>query len=301
MDPLSDVLSMLKPNGYGFRRIDAGGSWALGFAASEGMKCYAIESGDCRLGMDGEPDLQLSAGDLVLLPTGRAFRLFGDRDAPVIDARVFLQTISTGGTGTLNGGGDCVGVGGHFSLDGLHARRLLAFLPAVMHLGDDDCNAALRWLIDRLMRELREPRPGSDLLAEHLIQSLLIEALRLHLTEDPGRKIGWLFALADGQMHAVISAMHANPARKWTLHDFAQIAGMSRSGFAARFKATVGEPAMDYLTRWRMLLAASRLSHTDGSISAIAPTVGYQSESAFGAAFKRIIGTSPRRFHTAAR
>ena len=188
-----------------------------------------------------------------------------------------------------------------FSLDGLHARRLLAVLPAVMHLGDDDCNAALRWLIDRLMRELREPRPGSDLLAEHLIQSLLIEALRLHLTEDPGRRIGWLFALADGQMHAVISAIHANPARKWTLHDFAQIAGMSRSSFAVRFKATVGEPAMDYLTRWRMLLAASRLSHSDGSISAIAPTVGYQSESAFGAAFKRIIGTSPRRFLTAAR
>jgi AraC-like DNA-binding protein len=97
-------------------------------------------------------------------------------------------------------------------------------------------------------------------------------------------------------MFAVIAAMHGEPGRKWTLQALAQIAGMSRSSFAVRFRATVGEPAMDYLTRWRMMLAADRLANGGMPISVVAPTVGYASESAFGAAFKRVIGEPPRQF-----
>jgi AraC-like DNA-binding protein len=90
--------------------------------------------------------------------------------------------------------------------------------------------------------------------------------------------------------------MHADPGRRWTLQDLALVAGMSRSTFAARFKTTVGEPAMDYLTRWRMMLAADRLAKGRFSISTVAPAVGYESDSAFSAAFKRVIGRSPREF-----
>ena len=125
-----------------------------------------------------------------------------------------------------------------------------------------------------LMRELREPQPGSSLIAEHLAQTLLIEALRLHLAERSQQRTGWLFALADRQMHAVIAAMHADPAHKWTLRDLARVAGMSRSSFAVRFRETVGEPAMDYLTRWRMMVAADRLATQGTSIAIVAPQVG---------------------------
>ena len=102
-------------------------------------------------------------------------------------------------------------------------------------------------------------------------------------------------------MNAVLAAMHADPARKWTLAMLANVAGMSRSSFAVRFKDSVGEPAMDYLTRWRMMLAADRLANESMSISLVAPTVGYESESAFGAAFKRVFGYSPRRYAKVAR
>jgi AraC-like DNA-binding protein len=97
-------------------------------------------------------------------------------------------------------------------------------------------------------------------------------------------------------MRTVITAMHAEPGRKWTLEALARVAGMSRSRFAVRFKESVGEPAMDYLTRWRMMVASDRLASDGMSIAVVAPTVGYESESAFGAAFKRVIGTSPRQF-----
>ena len=297
MDPLSDILALLRPSSYGFRGLDAGGEWVLAFGADDGIKCYAVQSGSCWLAMEGaaEPML-LEAGDFVLLPGGQAFRLYSAADAPPIDAFDFFPKIPAGETAILNGGGGVAGVGGYFGFEGMHADLLLGMLPPVVHIRAEASKAALRSSIDRLMRELREPQPGSALIAEHLAQALLIEALRLHLAGHSRKNTGWLFALADKQMHAVIAAMHAEPGRKWTLAALARVAGMSRSGFAVRFKESVGEPAMDYLTRWRMMVASDRLATGGMPIAVVAPTVGYESESAFGAAFKRVIGTSPRQF-----
>lgn len=95
---------------------------------------------------------------------------------------------------------------------------------------------------------------------------------------------------------AAIGAIHEDPAHRWTLQELAARAGMSRSSFALRFRETVGVPAMDYLTRWRMLLASDRLENSDDPISAIATSLGYESESAFSTAFKRVIGRSPRQY-----
>jgi AraC-like DNA-binding protein len=296
MDPLSDVLSLLRPNSYGFRGLDAGGDWALAFGPDDGVKCYAIQSGTCWLALEGaaEPAL-LAAGDFVLLPGGKAYRLYSAPDAPPVDAFRFFPSVPAGETAVLNGGGEVFGVGGYFGFEGMHAERLLGMLPPVVHIGAEASKDALRGSIERLMRELREPRPGGALLAEHLAQALLIEALRLHLAEHSHDRTGWLFALADKRMRAAIAAMHAEPGRKWTLEALARIAGMSRSSFAVRFKDTVGEPAMDYLTRWRMMVASDRLANGGMPIALVAPTIGYQSESAFGAAFKRVMGYSPRK------
>jgi len=101
-------------------------------------------------------------------------------------------------------------------------------------------------------------------------------------------------------MHAAIAAMPAEPGRKWTLEALARVAGLSWSSFAVRFKACVGEPAMDYLTRWRMMIASDRLANGGMPIAVVAPSVGSKSESAFGAAFKRVMGYSPRQFARAA-
>lgn len=296
MDPLSDILSLMKPSSFGFRGLDAGGDWALGYAASAGLRCYAIQSGRCRIAVEGQGEpLDLSAGDFVLLPGGTAYRLFGGQPAETIDAFAFFPGVPPGETAVLNGGGDCLGVGGYFYFAGLHAERLLDALPPILHIDAGASRAALSSSIERLMMELREPRPGGALMAEHLAQALLIEALRVHLESAP-MGASWLLALADRRIHITIAAMHSMPARRWTLHDLADVAGMSRSSFAAHFKVKVGEPPMDYLTRWRMLLAADRLANQGMTIAAVAPLVGYESESAFGAAFRRVIGHSPRRF-----
>lgn len=301
MDPLSDVLGLLRPASFGFRGLDAAGDWSLAFAAGDGIRAFAVQAGRCWMTAEGEgvptrqPPVPLGPGDFVLLPGRTAFRLFS-ADVEPIDAYRFFPSFPAGTTGTLNGGGECLGIGGFFRFEGRHAELLLGVLPSVVHVRAEATRAELGWLIERLMRELRQPQLGGALIAGHLAQTLLVEALRLHLAGQPAGTVGWLAALGDGRMRAVLAAMHAEPARGWTLAELARVAGMSRSSFAARFRQVVGEPALEYLTRWRMMLAADRLGRGGATLATVAPAVGYGSESAFGIAFKRVVGQSPRQF-----
>ena len=298
MDPLSDVLSLLKPRSYMSGGFDVGGDLSLQFARHEGIKCYAVVSGECWLAVEGVAEgVRLKAGDCFLLPHGRPFRLASDLSLAPVDARTFLSAVrKNGGIVTINGGGDCFIAGGHFVLSGDHAGILLGMLPPIVHLRQESDKAALRWSLERMRQELRERQPGGFLIAEHLAHLMLVQALRLHLSEGPRGGVGWLFALADRQMAAAISAMHADPAHRWTLQALAAAAGMSRSTFALKFKKTVGVSPLDYLTRWRMLLAGDRLANSSDPVSVIARSLGYESESAFSTAFKRVMGCSPRQY-----
>jgi AraC-like DNA-binding protein len=297
MDPLSDVLSLLKPRNTMVRGFDLKAPWSILFPAHEGVKCYAVISGHGWLAMEGLADpVRVEAGDCLLLPRGRPFRLASDLDLPSVDAETFVSAGRDGAVATLNGGGDCFGVGGWFDFAGPHAGILLSVLPAIVHIRKDADRAALRWSLERMMQELREPQPGGLLVAQHLAQLVLIQALRIHLAEGLSGGVGWLFALSDPQMSAAIDAMHQDPARRWTLRALAARAGMSRSSFAQKFKQTVGSSPIDYLTRWRMLLAGDRLENSNDPVSAIALSLGYESESAFSNAFKRVMASTPRKY-----
>jgi AraC-like DNA-binding protein len=295
MDPLSDVLALLKPRSYVARGFEVGGDFSIQFPTHDGIKCYAIEFGQAWLVMEGMPKpVLLTAGDCFMLPSGRSFCLTTDPALTPVDYRALISTPADGNVLVFNGGGKAAVVGGHFALSG-NARILLDLLPPIVHLRSNSDKATLRWSIERMMEELRNPQPGGVLVAQQLAYMMLVQALRLHLSEGLTGGVGWLFALADKQMCAAITAMHDNPAQRWTLHGLAEVAGMSRSTFALRFKETVGKSPMDYLTHWRMLLAADRLTHTTDSVSDIAFSLGYESESAFSTAFKRVMGASPRQ------
>jgi len=238
----------------------------------------------------------LKAGDCFLLPHGRPFRLATNLSLPPIDASRFFATGRNGGIFSWNGGGDFFIAGGHFAFAGSHASILLGVLPPIVHLRKESDKAAMRWSLERMREELRDPQPGGTLVAQQLAYMMLVQALRLHLGEGLRGGVGWLFALADKQMSAAITLMHGNPAHRWTLPELAERAGMSRSVFALKFKETVGKSPMEYLTRWRMMLAGDRLANSSDSISTIAQSLGYESESAFSTAFKRIMGCSPRQY-----
>jgi AraC-like DNA-binding protein len=238
-----------------------------------------------------------SPGERRLFPVAArpAVSPASDLSLPPVEASSVYAAPTEGLIVSHNGGGDCFIAGAHFVLGGDDAAILLGVLPPIVHIREEAGRATLRWSMERMRRELREPRPGGYLVAQHLAHMMLVEALRLHLAEGSNGGVGWLFALADRRMSAAIGAMHADPAHRWTLQALAARAGMSRTSFALTFKETVGVSPMDYLARWRMLLAGDRLVNTDEAVSVIARSLGYESESAFSTAFKRVMGRSPRQ------
>lgn len=297
MDPLSDVLSLLKPRNHMSAAFDAAGDWSVLFVDQQNsIKCGAVVTGRCWLTVEDVPEpVMLETGDCFLLPAGRPFRMATDLALAPVEARHIFPAARSGGIVTRNGGGDFFLVSTRFMLEGAHAGILLGMLPPIVHIRNVAEQAALRWSVERMMQEMREPQPGSFLVIRHHAHMVLLQALRLHLSGMRGG-VGWLFALGDRQMGAAIGAIHADPARRWSLRELAETAGMSRSSFALRFKETVGSSPMDYLARWRMLLAGDRLAHSDDPVSSIALSLGYESESAFSTAFKRVMGCSPRQY-----
>ncbi len=302
MDPLSNVLSLLKPRNYVFGGFDLGPRATMSFPKHGGVKCYALASGSGSLVLETEPlPISLTRGDCFLLPRGVPFRLSGAHGGPAVDCRPIIAARPNGGIAKVGDGGGCLVVGGHIALDGRLADFLLGMLPPVVLIHGDDDKQALLWFLERLGLEMHEARPGAYLMAQHLAQMLLVQALRLHATDATAGRAGWLSALADRQIGPVISALHAGPARRWSVEALAELAGMSRSSFALRFKEVVGVAPMDYLTRWRMVLGASRLVERDASVSTIAHSLGYDSRKAFGTAFKRVMGSAPGRYALSAR
>ena len=297
IDPLSDVLSLLKPHTYVAGGFDLDGDWSIQFDAHSGIKWYALLHGSCWLSLEGfEEPVRLEAGDCILLPNGRRFVMTNDLAMQPTAFRGQQPFEWRGGIATLKGGGDTLILGGHFAGAGAHADMLLGSMPPVPHLREDRDKVNLRWALEQMRRELVEAQPGGVLVAQHLAHMMLVQALRLYLSGLAGRHVGWLFALADPQLAVAIGAMHAEPGAHWTLPALAAKAGMSRSSFARAFKDTVGTSPIEYLTNWRMLLAGTRLTDGKQSISTIALALGYDSESAFSTAFKRVMGCSPREY-----
>ncbi|MBO9508404.1 MULTISPECIES: AraC family transcriptional regulator [unclassified Thalassospira] len=299
MDPLSDVLALLKPRSYVSAGFDAGGDWSIQFSGQQDrIKCYSVISGNGWLSVEGVSDpVRLQEGDCFVLPSGKPFRLASEMSVPSVCASTIFPPARDGGVVTYNGGGDFFLAGSRFGVSGGGAPLLMKMLPPIVHIRKKSEREALRWSVERMMEELRQREPGGSLIAQHLAHMMLVQALRLYLTEmvDSG-DVGWFSALADKRLAQAIQAMHESPARRWTLQELAEYAGMSRSIFAQRFREKVGETPIEYLTRWRMLLAVDQLETSNEPVSVIALSVGYEAESAFSTAFKRVMGCSPRQY-----
>ena len=164
-------------------------------------------------------------------------------------------------------------------------------IPAALDSGE-----RLRQVINLIGDEARADRPGRSLILEHLLEVLVLEAIRHRARDIDGTTPGLLAGLAEPGISAALRAMHDDAGRPWSLESLASVAAMSRSGFAARFAQVVGKPPRAYLQDWRMALAKDALSSERVRLDALAASLGYQSASAFSAAFSRAVGCSPARY-----
>ena len=297
MDPLSTLLSLLKPQTYLAGRFDIGKRQAIAFPKYVGIKCYAVITGRCWLTVGRKPDrVELREGECFLLPHGLPFRLESELGGQEVELSTLVAAMQKGLTGLYKGKPAGTLAGGHFTFSGGPVDLLLGFLPVVVHLPKSAKTSAMRWTLERMREEILQQQLGSSFLVQQLAYFMLVETLRVHLTDAPTSSVGWLYALTDPQVRVAITSMHDRPDRAWTLDALARHIGMSRSLFARTFKMKVGESPIQHLTRWRMLLASDRLSGSQDSVLNIAASLGYNSESAFGKAFKRVTGYSPRQY-----
>ena len=299
-DPIADVVGLLRPRTVLARSLYASGSWAISFEPFPHVRVGTVSRGECWLALDGSKPQLLRAGDFFLLGNPPRYvmgssltakpraerRLWGENDA----ARIGQEAEE-----------DVSFCSAHFSFDDPNAPLLLGILPPLVHVGTDDSRSSLLHnLSDLLVNEMKTRAVGSALVLDHLAQVIFVHMLRAH-THQADRPKGWLGALGDERIGAALRAMHADVARRWTLEELANIANLSRSAFAASFKSHVGRAPLDYLIQWRMSLARDALRHDSRALSELAFAIGYESESAFSTAFRRVVGSSPKQFRDSAR
>lgn len=259
---------------------------------------HLITEGECFVELGDEAPRRLIAGDAVIFPQGDAHRMTSTPGMAPAAGRAGLETLLARRPRQLtHGGGGATTrlVCGYLACDARLARMLLTGLPAVVRVNVRGSNAGI-WLEASLryaLAEVRSPRPGGAGVLAKLSEVLFIEVLRLYMNEQSTGRTGWLAGVGDRIVGAALSALHKRPAQAWTLEDLARASGTSRSVLAARFQHLVGSSPMQYLTQWRMLLAANLLSHSNAPLAQIAEDVGYQTDTAFSRAFRREFGAPP--------
>lgn len=281
--PLDELLALIDLRCTVYHNQQLCGDWEL--AEHEvGQTCFHLVShGTCELSWGGR-QWQLGAGDLVLFPAEEPHRLrtLKPADQPM-QTFSMDQHLEQDHTGLL-----CASV--HFAHQASHA--LLAALPPMTLLRRTEANAPwLTPLLLQILRESRHPAPGQAAVLDHLAELVFMQALRHHDNDSGSAATGVLNLLRDKRLARAVHAFHDAPEQHWTLDELATKAAMSRSRFAAHFRAISGWTPAHYMTWWRMQLAWTCLQRGDSVIS-VAQTVGYRSEAAFSRAFRRAFGTT---------
>jgi AraC-like DNA-binding protein len=292
-DPLSEVLAVSGLRAACSVRLQAGGAWALQFRPIE-LKFNVVRRGKCWLRMNGMAACHLRAGDCFVVAR-TPFVLASGPDVEAINASdVFSHE---GASAILGVGNDVELLGGSVSLVGPAAMELLdAFPPALIIRAESGGASSFGWLLDELDTEWKSNQVGAHAVCNDLLRVIFVHALRHHITTADATDLNWLGGLRDPAIAEVLRAIHCAPEKPLKLAEMADMACMSRSAFAALFKARVGRAPVEYATRWRMQVAASRLRNGKDNVATVAASLGYLSDAAFGVAFRRVHGRSPGQY-----
>ena len=293
VDPLAEVITLLRPRAVFTKVISGAGSWAVRYSDFGQPSFCTMLEGECVLAVDGQQPVTLVAGDFVLMPATPGFTLSGfDPAVPVlVDPRQMPAPEGEVRHGKREGPPDVRMLGGYFVFDSPDAALMVSLLPTVLHVRGIE---RLSMLVQLVRGESIEQRPGRDLVLGRYVEVLLVEALRS--TPGEGAPPGLLRALADARLAIAMRHIHGEPAHAWTVDALAKKAALSRSAFFARFSRAVGVPPMEYLLGWRMALAKDLLHRHDLALAEVAERVGYSSASTFSTAFSRYVGQPPSQY-----
>jgi AraC-like DNA-binding protein len=301
MEPLADVITLLRPRAAGTKVIQGAGRWAVRRSRTTYASFGLMLAGECWVTVDGHETVRLATGDFVLMPARRGFTIASDLACDIASLNAQEALACQAGEvwyGDPDLQAEFKQLGGYFELDSVNRGLLGGLLPALVHIqASDPAAGRLKRTIDSIVEEALADRPGRDLVIDRLIEVLLVEALRFRgESVDAVGQPGLLAGLADPLLARALRRLHGDVAHTWSVEALAREAGLSRSVFSERFSQKIGASPMQYLMDWRMALAKAMLQRDAPPLEAVAAAIGYQSASAFSTAFRREVGSPPSRF-----
>lgn len=283
--------SLLTPDGVQMARL-------LGIRAKHIIPFHIIAQGGCHVAWADKAPIWLDEGDVVLLPYGDAHTLSGREQATTLPVGPMLPpqpwhdifVLGHGGKGAMTGL-----ICGFLQCDELLFHPILRHLPPLIHVSPahDPQDDWLASTIRHTVHEVSHARPGARCMLPRLTELMFVEILRTHMQSLSAGEVGWFAALNDPVAGTALQLLHRAPLHRWDVDSLARRIGTSRSVLAGRFKHFLGQPPMQYLTHWRLQLAAQALKTSDLALKRIAEQTGYESEAAFSRAFKRRFGSPP--------
>ena len=304
-DALTDVLESLHMRGSVFSRASLSAPWGVESGVTRHGVFHGVVQGRAwaRLA-EGDDAVELEPGDVVLMPFGDN-HLMTDHPDRLTRPIGQLTTIDANGMGqlTVNGGGaETSLICGTFEIDDARVHPVFSALPRIIAIRDSSGRTAalIETVMSLIADEVDAPTPGSEAVVARLTDVLIVYVLRTYINSLSDDNPSWLSGLRDPAIAHALGLIHREPNGAWSVETLAESVGLSRSAFHAKFRSTVGETPADYLTRWRIHLAARLLREEGCSVGAAARRVGYGTEAAFSNAFVRVMGMRPGAYKRAA-
>lgn len=272
---------------------------------------HLLLAGTCRLRTADGRTLQLADGDFVLLPAGSAHDLF-DAGAGRSRSAAPLRDSHAGGGAVLPvktnldsnepDGASVDLLCGRFVYARGAGELLMRTLPHVLHVGLREASgpASLQLLTSVLRTEASNAHPGAGAIVNAFGQALLAYALRAY-GRDARVPSGWLALAADARLGQSVQAVLQAPEKPWTVESLGEASAMSRATYARHFREKAGMSVGAFVAQIRMMHACALLQDSQRGQAEIGQAVGYQSEAAFGKAFRAVLGTTPGRWRRAQR
>lgn len=299
MDALSMLLENVQLCETRYYCLEGTGDWSYSITRKDTILFYWVMSGNFCISV-GEVSRKAHTGDMIMIPNAYRHVCYAldyhGREAKALDDQLLgaeAKTVRLGESGALN---SCL-ILIECQYDKEMIRPLLSVLPPILPEHEDQPESRFEVLdlgTKLLTLESAQERIGKTAVINHWASIMMIECLRTYIESLPEATDNWLQAMKDPYLAKALTAMHDAPNRNWTIYKLAEVAGMSRSSFAQRFKDIVGMPPLTYLIDYRLRLAARYLRLQQNSISRISELVGYASDSTFSQAFKRVYGVSPK-------
>jgi AraC family transcriptional activator of mtrCDE len=300
MDALSSLIKLVRPQASLELRCLLQGAFSIPHEQEQeaSVPFHLVLNGACSVELPNARLLQLQPGDFVLFPKGGAHRIcdIGSSDMPI-------QPVTTSDDGLLplrrNGSGpaDVDLLCGRFLCERGPAALLFKSLPDPLHisLSGTQSIASLQAVVTLMRNEADSKASGALAIVSALSQALLVMALRIY-GERQSALPNILTLLSDTRLSHSVQVLLAEPGREWTIAALGEVAAMSRATYARHFQARAGMTVAEFLTYVRMATASELLLRTKRSAADIGMEVGYQSEAAFGKAFRHNTGLTPGRY-----